>query len=146
MELGSLLGGGAAGWIGKTLVERYLRQRDRRTERQEANKEEQGRLLLHLNGQLYNRWLWLADHPDAANQAKATPAANEIGDWLYQYSSYFPESQRPAMVVLAGLTFHLATNQRAQVLLLRHTLCKAVWQQLHDYQPSVEKDLGLDTQ
>jgi hypothetical protein len=147
MDLGSFLGGGAIGgtlvWLVQKLLERRWAHQDRRTERAEADQQEKLRLLRELNGDLYNKWLWLADHPDAANQATATPAANEIGSWLYKYSAYFPEAQRPTMVVLAGLTFNLATNLRPQMLTLRHTLFPQVWQQLRDYQREVEAALGL---
>ena len=119
MDLGSFLAGGAIGgavvWLGRKLLEHRWAHQDRRTERVEADHQEKLRLLRELNGALYSKWLWLADHPGAvANPAQATAAANEIGTWLYKYSAYFysayfPEAQRPTMVVLAGLTFNLAT-------------------------------------
>ena len=64
----ALLGPGlpAGGWFVGRLIERRWQHADRRLGFVEANRAEQLRLLRELNGDLYQKWLWLADHPDAA--------------------------------------------------------------------------------
>ena|SRR5712691_157576 len=134
----------AAGWLVGRLIERRWRHVDRRIGLAEANLTEQLKLLRQLNGELYQKWLWLADHPDAADRARAEPAANEIGTWLYKHSAYFPERFRVIMVNLGDLTFHFATDKRVYALALRPTLLRNLWTLLQDYQRKVEGKLGLE--
>ena len=141
----ALLGPGlpAGGWFVGRLIERRWQHADRRLGFVEANRAEQLRLLRELNGDLYQKWLWLADHPDAADRAKAEPAANEIGTWLYRHSAYFPERFRVMMVNLGNVTFELATDRRPILLPLR-PLMRDIWRILRDYQRKVERKLGIE--
>src|SRR3990172_554 len=116
------LGLPALGWFARNLIQRRWTKADRQDERAAKNLEDQRKLLIHLNGDLYNKWNWVADHSDAQDRAKAEPVANEIGSWLYKHSAHFPEPVRPTMLVLANLTFHLATTRRAEVLQRREDL------------------------
>lgn len=138
------LGLPAAGWFGRKVFERRWERADRKIARAEANLEEQLRLLRHLNGELYQKWVWLADHRDAEDLTKAGPTANEIGTWLYRHSAYFPERIRITMVNLGHLTFNLATVVRAEVLQYRLDELPKMWAFLRDYQRKVEKKLGVE--
>ena len=145
--LATIIGVGlpALGWFGRQFIERRWKRRDRMIGRAEANLEAQHRLLRDLNGDLYQKWLWLADHPDAVNHSRAEPVANEVGTWLYKHSAYFPEDVRLMLVNLGHLTFHLATDQRGLVLQqYREKQLPAAWAHLRDYQRKVEKKLGLE--
>jgi hypothetical protein len=141
----ALLGPGlpAAGWLVGRLIDRRWRHADRRLGLVEANLTEQLKLLRELNGDVYQKWLWLADHPHAADLARAEPAANEIGTWLYKHSAYFPERVRVTMVNLGDATFLLATERRANMLAIRPVLGD-IWMLLRDQQRKVERRLGLE--
>lgn len=142
----AVLGAGlpAAGWFGRKFFERRWAKKDRTEKRSEKNLEEQRQLLLDLNGELYNNWIWLADHSEAQDRQKAEPVANKIGSWLYKHSSHFPDPVRPTMVVLADFTFHLATERRAEVLQRREDLLPGMWAYLRHYQREIETKLGLN--
>ncbi|SRR6266550_3050333 len=141
----ALLGPGlpAAGWYARKIIERRWQHADRRLGLVEVNLTEQHKLLRELNGDVYHKWLFLADHPEAADLAKAEPVANEIGTWLYKHSAYFPETLRVMMVNLGNVTFELATERRPILLPLRPVM-QDLWRILRDYQRKVERKLGIE--
>ena len=89
-SLAAILGPGllAAGWFGRKFFDRRWARLDRGIVRAETNLEDQRRLLLDLNGDIYQKWIWLADHRDAQDRGKSEPVANEISTWLYASVHY----------------------------------------------------------
>jgi hypothetical protein len=148
MAIGSLVagfvGGGTVGsaitWYIRSRIERRWADTDRRVARAEADLQEQLRLLRDLNGDLRNKWRWLTTHRDAADPAKATPAANEIATWLYKHSAYFPEKYQRVMSALADMTFFYANVMRESAMQIRGPL-DWLWDQLQKYQRELEKKL-----
>jgi len=135
----------AAGWFGRTVVERLLQHRDRRVLRRETDLQERLQLLRHLNGDIYRKWLEIRDqHQPVWPTPAAEKTADEIATWLYKHSSYFPQPQRTRMVNLADVTFDLATAFRSHVIEHGDALMKSLWGEVRDYQRKVETKLGLE--
>jgi len=134
----------ADGWLGKTVVARWWQSRDRRALRLETDLQNRLKLLRHLNGDVYQRWLWLRDveAPVYPTQEAAT-AADEVSTWLYKHSSYFPEPHREHMVVLADYTVHIGSAFRSHVLEHGGPTLVKLWEDMRGYQRKMEDKLGL---
>jgi len=134
----------AAGWFGRTLVERLWQRRDRRVLRLETDLQERLNLLRQLNGDIYQKWLWLRD---VQASSYPTPAislhADQVSFWLYKHSSYFPEPHRTSMVLLADYTVDIGTAFRSHVLEHGGQTLVKLWEGMREYQRDVEQKLGL---